>query len=377
MSIAANLFLCGDVMLGRGIDQILPYPSDPALHEPYVRDARDYVRLAVRQNGEFDYPVSWRYPWGDALSKLAEIDPVARVVNLETSITSSASYDPGKSIHYRMHPRNIACLNAAGINCCVLANNHVLDWGRAGLAETLATLEAAGVACAGAGKSSEDAWAPAQLRLPAGGRLLVFGLGFGSSGIPAGWRAEQGRPGVNQRSRPTGDTLSEVAREIARWKRAGDIVVASIHWGGNWGYGVMEQEIEFAHGLVDGAGVDIVHGHSSHHVKGIEVYNRRLVLYGCGDLVNDYEGIGGHERYRGDLGLMYFPRIDLASGELVELRMQPVQMRRMRLCLAEAADAEWLGATLTEQSRRLVAGISVAADGAGMLRAELGPVEKA
>ena len=69
---------------------------------------------------------------------------------------------------------------------------------------------------------------------------------------------------------------------------------------------------------------------------------------------------------------MYFPRIDLASGHLLELRMQPVQMRRMRLCLAEAADAEWLAATLTEHSRRFAAGISVAADGAGLLRADLG-----
>jgi poly-gamma-glutamate synthesis protein (capsule biosynthesis protein) len=177
-------------------------------------------------------------------------------------------------------------------------------------------------------------------------------------------------------SRPTRDTLSEVALEIARWKRAGDVVLASIHWGGNWGYGVAEEEIEFAHGLVDEAGVDVVHGHSSHHVKGIEIYNRRLVLYGCGDLVNDYEGIGGHEQYRGDLGLMYFPRIDVASGELIELTMQPVQMRRMRLCFAEAADAEWLGATLTEQSRRFFGGISVAADGAGGLRAELAPAKK-
>ena len=205
-------------MLGRGIDQILPYPSDPALHEPYVRDARDYVRLAVRRNGELDYPVSWRYVWGDALSKLAAVDPVARVVNLETSITSSASYDSNKSIHYRMHPQNIACLTAAGIDCCVLANNHVLDWGRPGLVETFASLEAVGIVCAGAGRSAEDAWAPAQLALPTGGRLLVFGLGFGSSGIPHLPQYLPARPGTPFRRSHT-RSLAGSAQAISCWHR--------------------------------------------------------------------------------------------------------------------------------------------------------------
>ena len=46
MADSITLFLCGDVMLGRGIDQILPHPSSPVLHEPYVRDARRYLELA-------------------------------------------------------------------------------------------------------------------------------------------------------------------------------------------------------------------------------------------------------------------------------------------------------------------------------------------
>jgi poly-gamma-glutamate synthesis protein (capsule biosynthesis protein) len=47
----ARLFLCGDVMTGRGIDQILPHPCDPLLHESYVKSARDYIRLAEQVNG--------------------------------------------------------------------------------------------------------------------------------------------------------------------------------------------------------------------------------------------------------------------------------------------------------------------------------------
>jgi hypothetical protein len=67
-----------------------------------------------------------------------------------------------------------------------------------------------------------------------------------------------------------------------------------------------------------------LHGHSSHHPRPIEVYQGRLILYGCGDLINDYEGISGYEKYRDDLRLMYLASVD-ANGALVGLRMVPMQ----------------------------------------------------
>ena len=105
-------------------------------------------------------------------------------------------------------------------------------------------------------------------------------------------------------------------------KGPGDIIMASIHWGGNWGYEIPEAQIDFARGLIE-EGVDLVHGHSSHHVKALEVYRRRPILYGCGDLLTDYEGIRGHEAYRGDLAIMYFIRFDLASNDLIDLQLVP------------------------------------------------------
>jgi poly-gamma-glutamate capsule biosynthesis protein CapA/YwtB (metallophosphatase superfamily) len=133
------LFLCGDVMTGRGIDQILPYPNDPTLYEPYVGDARSYLELAERVNGVIERPAEFDYIWGDALAELNRAGVDLRIINLETSITCSEDCWRGKEIHYRMHPRNIGCLTTARIDCCCLANNHVLDWGYDGLAETLRT----------------------------------------------------------------------------------------------------------------------------------------------------------------------------------------------------------------------------------------------
>jgi poly-gamma-glutamate synthesis protein (capsule biosynthesis protein) len=103
--------------------------------------------------------------------------------------------------------------------------------------------------------------------------------------------------------------------------------------------------IRFAHRLID-SGVDIVHGHSSHHPRPIEVYRRRLIFYGCGDFLNDYEGISGFELYRADLVLMYFATLDPASGDLIQLRMAPMQIRKMRLNRAAPHDASWLASRI-------------------------------
>ena len=151
-----TLFLAGDVMTGRGIDQILPHPGDDRLHEDYVKSALEYVHLAERAHGPVHKPVAFDYIWGEALSELDRRKPDARIVNLETAVTHCTAYE-AKGINYKMSPANVPVITAAGIDCCVLANNHVLDWGRAGLIETLSTLELAGVHCAGACRSAAAA----------------------------------------------------------------------------------------------------------------------------------------------------------------------------------------------------------------------------
>src|SRR6266404_8021665 len=192
-----RVFLCGDVMTGRGIDQVLPHPVDPVLYEQYVRDAREYVDLAEKANGPIQRPVSFDYIWGDALKELEHARVDVRIINLETSITSARTYWPGKEIHYRMHPQNIRCLSAGRISACALANNHMLDWGYAGLSETLHTLDATGIAHSGAGNDAEEAMQPAVLDTAANGRVLFFSFGSTTSGIPHEWKATSISPGVN------------------------------------------------------------------------------------------------------------------------------------------------------------------------------------
>jgi poly-gamma-glutamate synthesis protein (capsule biosynthesis protein) len=348
-----TVFLCGDVMTGRGIDQILLHPGDPHLHEQYVRDAQRYVNLAEERNGLIPGPVGFSYIWGEALGELERVSPDVRIVNLETSITSSDDYWKGKGINYRMNPANVACLTAAGIGVCTLANNHVLDWGYNGLKETLRTLEKSGIKTAGAGSDLKSAVAPAVIEAPGKGRVIVFSCGLESSGIPLSWAAAENKAGVNLLPDLSDKVVLGIGNRIRMIKRLGDIIVVSIHWGGNWGYEIAREQRDFAHGLIDTAGADIIHGHSSHHVMGIEIYRDRPIMYGCGDFINDYEGIGGYESFRGDLSLMYFVTMSPATGRLVGLRMIPTKMKKFRVNHASTADAEWLGRTLNREGKRL------------------------
>ena len=368
-----TIFLCGDVMTGRGIDQILPHPSVPHIFESYLRDAREYLWLAEQESGGIPRPAPFTYPWGDALGVFEKMSPDLRIINLETSVTRNEDYWQGKGINYRMHPANVPCLSQARIDACTLANNHVLDWGYPGLEETLATLHQAGVKTAGAGRNQQEAAAPAGLVVPGKGRVHLFSFGLESSGIPKAWGAAVAKPGVNLLPDLSMSTVARIAAGVKTVKSAGDTVIASLHWGGNWGFEVSHEERKFAHGLIDSAAVDIVHGHSSHHVKGIELYHGRLVIYGCGDLINDYEGIKGFETYRGDLGLMYFAAVHAATGELARLIMVPTRMRNFRLQSATAPEKDWLRDTLNRESKRFATSVQQAEDGTLVLEGEPSP----
>jgi poly-gamma-glutamate capsule biosynthesis protein CapA/YwtB (metallophosphatase superfamily) len=347
---SVRLFLCGDVMCGRGIDQVLAHPCSPEIYEDCMRSAESYVVLAEQENGPIPRRNGSSYVWGAALDQLERMQPDARIINLETAVTRSNDR-ARKGINYRMSPENAECLAGAKIDCCVLANNHVLDWGRAGLLETLTTLQKLNVKATGAGRNDREARAPTTLNL-AKARLLIFSFGSTSSGIPGEWVATSDAPGVNLLPDLSEATALEVVDQVMARKKPGDLVVVSIHWGSNWGYRIPDQQAILARALIDKAGVSIVHGHSSHHPRAIEIYRDRLILYGCGDFLNDYEGIPGYERYRDDLALMYFADVDPASGSLHALKLVPLQIKNFRLSIPLWRDIEWIQQILDRECQK-------------------------
>ncbi len=349
MGNSITLFLCGDVMTGRGIDQILPYPSHPVLYERFVKNAYDYIDLAMKKNGPFLPPVDFTYIWGNAIERIRNAD--LRIINLETSITKSNKHLQ-KGINYRMHPDNIPCLTGAYVDCCTLANNHVLDWGVDGLTETLDLLKKSGICYTGAGYYLRASKVPCRLNIPSKGRVLVFAYGLPSSGIPKDWQARTDRAGINMINDLSENNIKNIANEIKGYKKPNDLLVVSIHWGENWGYEIPESHKELAHQLIDLEAADIIHGHSSHHFLGIEVYKNKPIFYGCGDLINDYEGIDGYEKYRDDLGFMYFTESNPSNGQLISLRMVPTQIKNMRINSPDIKDNKWMYSILNRECKK-------------------------
>ena len=258
-----------------------------------------------------------------------------------------------KAIHYRMHPANVACLTAAEIDCCGLANNHALDWGSAGLLETLRTLRRVGIRTTGAGRGRSEAETPAAVSVTGAGSILVFSYGSPTSGVPRGWAAQHDKAGVAalpDLSPASAHRLAALARAM---RQPGDVIVLSLHWGGNWGYAIPPEQRAFTHRLITEGGADIVHGHSSHHPKGIEVFEDKPILYGCGDFLNDYEGISGYEEFRSQLVLMYFVTMGRASASLTEFEMTPLEIGRFRLNRVSQRDARWLRDRLEREGASL------------------------
>lgn len=346
-------------MTGRGIDQILAHPVDPVIHERWAQSAVEYVHLAERRNGPIPRRAEPTYIWGAAITALDAREPDARIINLETAVTDRGEPWPSKGIHYRMHPKNIDSITSADIDICVLANNHVLDWSHEGLHQTLETLGDADISQTGAGPDRDSAWTPAVTDLESGGRVIVLGLATPSSGVPHGWAAGQSSPGVALIEIGSLSHVEAIASSLRQIKTTGDVTVLSIHWGSNWGYEIPSSFRRLARDLIENCGVDVVHGHSSHHPTGIEVHHGRLILYGCGDLINDYEGIPGHEEYRPDLRVLFVADLD-PGGELEALELIPLRSDRFSLVAASAEEREWLASRLSAESGGL--GTRISAD---------------
>lgn len=160
-----------------------------------------------------------------------------------------------------------------------------------------------------------------------------------------GWRATQSQSGMvvlpalcNEHNV---DVAVAVTSEVFRLNQlpcAESLLVLSIHWGPNWAYrteGDAEGQYfrrQYAHRVIRELGVDMIYGHSSHHIRGMEVFDTKLILYGAGDLINDYEGFSnpGDEAYS-PLGGLFCVDLCAQDGKLVQVSLLPTKMHCLQL----------------------------------------------
>ena len=247
-----KLLFVGDVMLGRLVDEVLQARPPESV-------------------------------WGDTLPDFAAAD--LRACNLECALTDVGEpwTRTPKAFHFRSAERNVAALAAAGVDIVSLANNHVLDFNEAGLLRTLAVLDEAGIAHAGAGRDLAEASAPA-IRRVSGRRVGM--LAFTDN--EPDWAATHSAPGVFHVDPGADDERAELLLDATRETRAAvDLLIVSAHWGSNWGAEPPGDHVSFGRALLD-AGADIVFGHSCHTLRGVGLHGTGAILYGTGDFVDDY-----------------------------------------------------------------------------------------
>ena len=394
-----TLLLLGDLQLGRLIDALLPTSiarqsphTDP---ENAAETVDKYFLPRHRELREYGYAS----PWGNWLDILRTVrrDGEGRrqggvdlvLANLETALTVGERKWEGKVFNYRSHPQNVNVLLEAGFRGAIhdeggqrrtaatgdgddvqssqrtleegygkqrrngargyvsLANNHTLDWSISGLHETIRTLDDAGIAYAGAGRDAAEAARPAVLILggAAKGEREWEVHCWSFSDHPSDWSV----PGFNLID------YTPQSREIMRkqilaqhpapndHKRQVGLKVVSLHWGPNYRWSPSPAQISLAHYLIDECGIDIIHGHSAHHIQGVEIYKGKLIIYGCGDFVDDYAVVapGREGEWRNDLSGGWRVSVgEREGGEGLRVRRLEVVPNRIKLFQAERLEVE-------------------------------------
>jgi len=331
---STRIFLAGDVMLGRLVDQIFPsHNYDPEEHDHAMKLLKNKSPGSIAIIDLLKH----KYVWGDMLPLIKQAD--AKIINLETSVTTSNQKWPNKAFNYRMHPHNIKTLFAAGIDYCSLANNHVLDYVYDGMEDTVKALNEYGIHWSGVGQNDAAAMRPA-IFTKGGIKYCCYSF----SDHPTYWKATHDKPGINylDTENYTEDDIRRIQTEFHRVKTSEnpDLIVVSIHWGPNYSWKPAKAFQELAHLLID-KGADIIHGHSSHHVQGIEIHKGKPIFYGCGDFVDDYAV--DHE-YRNDLGFGYFLTYLPQAKKFAQIELVPTKIENFSVNIlgSQSKDYAWL-----------------------------------
>lgn len=270
--------------------------------------------------------------WGDVLPHLAQAD--LRIVNLECALTAHLSpwTRSRKMFHFRADPTAVRVLQAAHIDACALANNHILDYEERGLRDTLRMLNKAGIKHSGAGENAAKAAAPALLDVSGTSPCRVALLSFTDN--EPDFAAGTAHPGTNYlKVSLQEEALTRIANSIAQARAQGaDLVVFSNHWGANFVERPSAEFRSFARRVIE-LGADIYHGHSAHICQGIEIHQGKPVLYDTGNFIDDY---AVHPQLRNDQSCLF--KLMFERGKLCRIELLPVSLSVARVSLAQGEE---------------------------------------
>lgn len=251
------------------VGPIVVEPPAPELTISLVGD----VLLAARV-GKYIESHGPDYPWEEVRPILAASDLV--LGNLECAVATGGEPMENKQYTFRADPVALEGAVRAGVDVFTLANNHVLDFGRQAMMETVANLDRYGIKHTGAGSSREEATKPVIIEQNG---VLVGVLSYTMIFPEGWWVAGSANPGI-----ASGHDMNGMMADVQALREQVDFLVVSIHWGVELADYPQTKEETLAHKLVD-AGADLVFGHHPHVLQGLEYYNHGLIAYSAGNFI--------------------------------------------------------------------------------------------
>lgn len=290
----------GDIMLGRGVSQRLKSQGLDYIY-PFIK-TEDLFKKGDIVFGNLEQPITDRVESLDGEHKY--------VLKSGTEAYSGIAF--------------------AGFNLLSLANNHMMDYYDNGLFDTMKILQENGVAFAGAGKNKEEARALAVINI---NDLKVGLLAYTDmadiyyEGDPSiGFAAGEQTPGVASRN------PEWVMEDIRKAREQVDLLIVSLHWGTEDSFSVTDEQVRFAHELID-QGADMILGHHPHRFQGIEIYKGKPIIYSLGNFIFDQNDPENQESFI--LNFTY------SKTMLTELRAIPVRtVDKIQVVPQEGPDAK-------------------------------------
>lgn len=244
--------------------------------------SRKPVVLAFAGDVHFESPIASKLRAGPS-GVLSSIGPVLRradvtVVNLETAVTTRGAPAP-KQYVFRAPPSAFSALAAGGVDVASMANNHGMDYGEAGLRDSLAAARKAGFPVIGIGLDSKRAYAPFR-RTVRGQRIALIGATqVLDDHLISAWTAGPRKPGL-----ASAKDVPRLLRAVREARANSDTVVVFLHWGVELAQCPTSDQRTLARALV-GAGADVIVGGHAHRLLGTGRMGKALVSYGLGNFV--------------------------------------------------------------------------------------------
>ena len=286
--------------------EVLGVEQRPSLRLMAVGDIMLGRTVGKRLNGDYTIPFSE--------SKLFLQHADILFGNLESPISDRGTKVYGKGITLRADPKAITSIKDAGFDIVSLANNHILDYHKPALTQTIEILDANKIHYCGAGENINQARKP--VIIERNGLKVAF-LAYTDmseyffSSEKYNFLAKNDREGVAPRK------LDYIIEDINLVRDKADLVVISLHWGVEESFDVTDKMIEFSHMLID-SGADAILGHHPHQLQGIEIYKNKPIAYSMGNFIFDQNDDENKESMILDL---QYDDTDLISVEAIPLRI--------------------------------------------------------